>query len=189
MRDYMILAMVRHGQTNFNAQGIIQGRMNNPLNDIGRKQAEQLAEALLEKHEHFDFIASSPLSRALETAYLLSLKLNINKQILVDHQFTERDFYHLDGKHVEDVKHLIRQKNYEYDGYENDKLLIERVTQACYKLSQRYPEGRILFVAHSHVIKALLVHVNPDFYNFATVINNAEVLYFDVSEKSIRLIK
>jgi len=185
----MILAMVRHGQTNFNAEGIIQGRLNNPLNEMGKKQAEQLAEVLIEKNEHFDFIASSPLSRALETAFVLSKKLNIQKPILVDHQFTERDFFHLDGKLVDDVKHLIRQKNYEFDGYENDNLLIKRVTQAVFKLSQTYKDQRVLFVAHSHVIKALLVHVNPEIYSFATVINNAEVLYFDVSDKSIQLIK
>jgi uncharacterized phosphatase len=189
MRDYMILAMVRHGQTNFNAEGIIQGRMNNPLNDIGRNQALSLAQTLIEKNEHFDFIASSPLSRALETAYVISLTMNIDKPILVDHQFTERDFFHLDGKLVEEVKHLVRQKDYQHDGYENDKLLIQRVTNAAYKLNKTYGNQKILFVSHSHVIKALLVYVDPDQYNFATVINNAEVIYFDVSEQTIKRIK
>ena len=75
----MIIAMVRHGQTYFNEKGLVQGRVDNPLNDIGKEQAKILGKQLKEKGETFDMIASSPLSRSLETAYILSKELNISQ--------------------------------------------------------------------------------------------------------------
>ncbi len=61
----MILAMVRHGQTHYNQKGIIQGRIDNPLNENGKHQAKALASFLKTKDLSFDALCSSPLSSAL----------------------------------------------------------------------------------------------------------------------------
>lgn len=60
------LYVVRHGETDWNAQGRIQGGTDIPLNSYGRWQAEQLGMALAETP--FDVIASSDLDRASDTA-------------------------------------------------------------------------------------------------------------------------
>ena len=60
------ICLVRHGQTDWNFQEIIQGREDIPLNEVGKKQASQSAAAL--QAESWDIIISSPLIRAQETA-------------------------------------------------------------------------------------------------------------------------
>lgn len=59
---------LRHGQTNNNKEGRMQGRVDIPLNEVGRAQARCAAQRL--KGIGFDAVYSSPLSRAVETAQL-----------------------------------------------------------------------------------------------------------------------
>ncbi|MBF0859172.1 histidine phosphatase family protein [Gluconobacter sp. LMG 31484] len=63
---------LRHGETDWNRQGLAQGRTDIPLNETGQKQAIEAGEILAgffrDGHRLFDRIVSSPLSRALETA-------------------------------------------------------------------------------------------------------------------------
>lgn len=66
----MLIYIIRHGETNLNLQGRLQGRVDEPLNESGRELAEVTGEAL--KDVPFDLVISSPLSRALETGILAS---------------------------------------------------------------------------------------------------------------------
>ena len=61
----MDLFLLRHGETDENTQGIIQGWMNTDLNEHGREQAQQAAEIF---SEEIDAIYSSDLKRAVQTA-------------------------------------------------------------------------------------------------------------------------
>ncbi len=62
------LILLRHGQTDWNAQHRFQGQEDIPLNDVGRRQADAAREALV--GIELDAVYASPLSRALETARL-----------------------------------------------------------------------------------------------------------------------
>ncbi|MBU1094021.1 MAG: phosphoglycerate mutase family protein [Firmicutes bacterium] len=185
----MILAMVRHGQTYYNAAGIVQGRVNIPLNQTGKKQSRDLANIFTNQEIQFDLIASSPLSRALETAFIISKKMRYNQPIRVEHQFVERDFFHLDELPVGDAMPLVRQKNYKFDGYEDDQLLINRVVSAALKLADAYENKKVLLVTHSHVIKALRVYIDPKKYAFTDLVNNTDVIYFEIIDKQIRIVE
>ncbi len=183
----MILTMVRHGQTYYNNRRLVQGRINNALNETGKKQAKAVAQIL--KAQHFDVISSSPLSRALETAYIISKKLKYKQPIEVLPNFVERDFYHLDGISVDLAMPLIRTKGYRYPGYEHDELLINRVAKQAYELASRYPDDHVLCVAHSHVIKALLVKADPHQFSFADYfLSNGDIITFEVKNKQIKFI-
>ena len=59
-----MLILVRHGRTALNAAGRLQGRIDEPLDDVGRKQAALVAEHV----GPVDVLISSPLRRATETA-------------------------------------------------------------------------------------------------------------------------
>ncbi|MEK6233874.1 MAG: histidine phosphatase family protein [Planctomycetales bacterium] len=62
----MILYCVRHGESAFNAEGRIQGQMDAPLSELGRRQGEAVGKAMASIH--LDAVYSSPLSRAHDTA-------------------------------------------------------------------------------------------------------------------------
>lgn len=66
----MLIYMIRHGQTDWNAEGRMQGQKDIGLNDIGRQQASEngrkLAQILGDRAGDFDFV-SSPLGRTRDT--------------------------------------------------------------------------------------------------------------------------
>ncbi|CEH12763.1 Phosphoglycerate mutase [Ceraceosorus bombacis] len=94
------LLVVRHGETDHNVAGIIQGQIDTDLNVIGRKQAEHVARALRE--ENIDEVYSSPLRRARDTAdAIVQAHPKLNKSAYnywLDDRLMERGFGTLEGK-------------------------------------------------------------------------------------------
>ena len=68
----MKIYLFRHGETDWNKQRRLQGQSDVPLNAFGIELAEKTARALEQEGTVFDRAFSSPLSRALETARILS---------------------------------------------------------------------------------------------------------------------
>ncbi len=78
----LTLYFIRHGQTDWNLEGRLQGRMDKPLNDTGREQAARNGRALsakLGRAEGFDFIAS-PMMRTCETMEIARTQMNLPPQ-------------------------------------------------------------------------------------------------------------
>jgi len=185
----MYLSIVRHGQTAYNASGLVQGRIDIPLNDKGRMQAKALGEQLNENQEHYDIIIASPLSRAYETALIIAQTIHYDRKIQTDPSFVERDFHHLDGTPVEQAMPLVRSKNYQFETYETDQEIIARIKKAALNLETQYPNQSVLLVAHSHVIKALMICADPNKYTFADLIKHLDVIHFEITNGHISVIK
>ena len=185
----MILALVRHGETDQNKLGIVQGRIDNPLNELGQNQAKELGLKLRNEQVKFDHIIASPLIRAKQTASIIQQELNSDIHISFDERFLERDFHHLDGKHVSIAMPFVRTKGYTYEGYEDDIKLVKRISEAVLDLEKRYPNQNILLVTHSHVIKALYVYIDPIRYSFLDIIQNGEIRYFKIQNQKIEVIE
>ena len=90
------LVLVRHGETEWNRIGRVQGRTDIPLNDTGRQQARETAERLRERGDRFDAVVASPLSRAAETARIVADGLDLGAVELVD-ALVERDYGGAEG--------------------------------------------------------------------------------------------
>jgi len=72
----MLLYCIRHGETTYNAEGRIQGQLDTPLSDLGRKQAIAVAKAMAVLP--IELVISSPLSRAFTTAEPLAKALGVD---------------------------------------------------------------------------------------------------------------
>lgn len=82
------LLIVRHGQTEFNLQNIIQGHVDSDLTPLGLRQAECLAERL--ETAGIERIISSDLGRTVQTANIINKRLGL--EIRVDARIRERNY-------------------------------------------------------------------------------------------------
>lgn len=73
----MKLYLIRHGQTDWNIEGKIQGNYDIELNDTGIKQAEEMSTKVLEENYKIKKVYSSKQRRALKTAEILSENINV----------------------------------------------------------------------------------------------------------------
>jgi broad specificity phosphatase PhoE len=92
-RPDMRLILVRHGETAHNAGGFVQGRADNPLNELGLRQAAAVAESL--KHDDIRAVVASPLQRAYETAAAIATEHGLAVQVEPD--LAEMDVGEMDG--------------------------------------------------------------------------------------------
>ena len=94
----MNIYMIRHGETDWNREGRRQGRTDIPLNNTGRMQIQQTAWLLSRICEGVDCVISSPLSRAMESAEILSAALGRDvRDILVEPLLIECSFGKTEG--------------------------------------------------------------------------------------------
>ena len=90
----MKIWITRHGQTELNLKKLMQGRVDEPLNDTGRNQAKA-ARAQIGDIK-FDAVFASPLDRAVETASILG---GVDRsQVITDDRIIETDFGKYDMK-------------------------------------------------------------------------------------------
>ena len=89
-RFAMVFYLVRHGQTDWNNKGKIQGHSDIPMNETGLVQINKLADNMAKANLHFDRIISSPLCRARNTAEIIAEKTGFDKDIVIDEMFIER---------------------------------------------------------------------------------------------------
>lgn len=74
------LYFVRHGETDWNAEGRLQGQRDIPLNDLGRVQAEEVGAIVARLEPRFEDLAywASPLGRARETMEIMRARLGLH---------------------------------------------------------------------------------------------------------------
>lgn len=98
-----MILLVRHGETDDNARGVVQGWLDTPLNDRGREQARALAEALARgDHGPVGEIYTSHLSRAAETAAIIGAVLGLEPH--VDERFAESRRGEWEGRAMADIE-------------------------------------------------------------------------------------
>src|ERR1041385_1316907 len=76
MNNCATFYLIRHGQTDWNKEHLLQGIVDNVLNEAGERQAKELAKTL--HHVHFDLAFSSDLLRAKRTAEIILLEKKVH---------------------------------------------------------------------------------------------------------------
>ena len=132
------LLLVRHGETDWNADGRLQGHTDRPLSDYGRRQARELAGAL--EGEELEAIYSSDLARARETAEIVGERLGL--PVVVDPDLRATDWGTWEGLTA------VERDLVEFVG-EPTEAHQERILGALRRISERHRgEGRVLVVTH-----------------------------------------
>lgn len=151
MRTITTICLVRHGQTDWNALGKLQGQTDIPLNELGKIQARQCGE-FLSKETSWDVIISSPLKRARETADIISQ--NIEVPVIEKMEFIEKNFGVAEGMTAAERESAFVDK--EYPGQENQESLRNRLMNGLQEIQKEYPEKKVILVAHGAVIHFIL---------------------------------
>lgn len=157
------IGLVRHGLTDWNALGKIQGQTDIPLNDIGRKQAGLLAERLKQEQHPFHAVVSSGLQRAEETAQIIANHLNIPLLQSVD-GLRERAYGLAEGTTPEERAQRWGDDWRQLDlGQESDEELQKRSYQTLNQIADQYQGQNILLVTHGGWLAQLFkVILGPD---------------------------
>ena len=152
----MKLIFIRHGQTDSNLANLINGLNEEPLNEKGIRQATELMEKL---DINYDFIMSSPLLRAKQTAEIINSN---NKKISIDNRIQERDAGSLTLTKVPDDEsdwwNYNPQKDYKEA--ESVKKVINRVYDFINEIKDRYHDKEIIVVTHGGVLKCVYTYFN-----------------------------
>lgn len=147
----MRLALIRHGQTDWNLRGLMQGRTDIPLNATGRAQAEAAA-ARIDPTE-WDLVVSSTLGRARETASILARTLDL--PIAGEYEdLVEQDFGAAEGTLVTEIDE--RWPGREFPGKEPEDEVGPRGVRALERIATEHPGARVLAVAHGTLIRHVL---------------------------------
>ncbi len=160
--------VIRHGQSLWNVEQRWQGRADIDLSEHGLAQARAAAAKL----GGFDFIASSTLRRALDTATIIAEHHGVGP-VHADERLCETHVGPWEGLTVQEIEanwpgYLAARRK--PDGFESDDSIMDRMSSALIELSQHCDGGTGMIVSHSGVIRTmrhLLEVPNPRLANLS----------------------
>ncbi len=159
------LILIRHGETDWNAEQRIQGHLDVPLNELGRAQAEAIGQRFGD--EAVDVLISSDLSRAMQTMQPIANACGL--AVLSDSRLRERSLGVLEGLFYEEAQRKMpqmldvfrsRQIDAPLDGGESLRAFAGRVIAALTALAETHKSKRIVAVTHGGVLDAAHRHAN-----------------------------
>ena len=161
MGEFMIIYILRHGQTVNNEKHILQGQTNTELNDTGKTQAAEVRKLLETKEIAFDRIYCSPLIRTMQTGEIATGRSRedfiIDKRIIEIGLGTweERPFASLTEVEVEGFMRPTSEDLHP-EGGESFRQVIDRVSEFYEDLKKTENDDTVLVVSHGCAIHAML---------------------------------
>jgi probable phosphoglycerate mutase len=160
------LCIVRHGETDWNNAGILQGWFDIPINELGRTQAYELAKSFV--GAGFVAVWTSPLVRASETSEIIATVLNLPPP--THHEgLKERNFGVIQGVPKSELAELnplllqqIQRRNpsAHFEGGETMDEFAERVLSALRDIGACHRGDRVLVITHGWVMDVVTRHMN-----------------------------
>ena len=151
------LILIRHGETDWNVQGRFQGQIDVPLNALGQRQAQRMAERMA--RERGDVLYCSDLLRTRQTAEPVAQKLQL--QAAPDADLREQHFGILEGLSFDEVQTRHPRQLADWLLYDPDYALPEgesvrsfhaRVVGAVQALAARHAGQTLAVVTHGGVL-------------------------------------
>ena len=176
----MKLYAARHGETQWNAQNKVCGRIDLPLTEKGRTQGEALTEkaVLLD----IDLILSSPMLRARQTAALVAEKCGV--PVIIDDRLIEQAYGIYEGVDRKNPDFLAnkRQFAYRYPGGESMMDVAHRVYGLLDEVKGKYCGKNVLLVCHGGVCRVIRTYfedmTNEEYFQYSE--ENATVRAYEL---------
>lgn len=158
----MYIYLLRHGETAWNLEERLQGRTDIPLNATGKSQISYAATVLGQLNPVPELIISSPLTRARESAEIVSAQLSLPKSgIRIEPLLTERHFGAGEGMTL--AERTARYPGDHYPGMEAIEDLLQRANSAFYNIVNTFSDRQsILLVSHGALLYAMLTAITED---------------------------
>jgi probable phosphoglycerate mutase len=187
------VCVARHGETDWNIVGILQGWIDVEINDQGRRQAFEMAAAFADLG--FACIYSSPLRRALETAEIIGRALRLAPPRCLD-GLKERNFGAIQGipkAELADLNPILLQQILKrnpaciFEQGESMDEFADRVLAALMSIAATSPGKRVLVITHGWVMDVITRHIHhqPRSAILGMKRKNGESLWLAVSSDSI----
>lgn len=179
--------LIRHGQTDWNVAGKIQGHADIPLNETGKAQAQKVAQFLKKKQATLAALYSSDLQRAHQTAHEISQIFAL--EIILTADLREGYFGKLQG--------LTKQERLDLYGTMTDEELPEKVgaeprnkvvarTLNClYSIVQKHKEQYIAVVTHGWLLDSLLTHLGHNMADLPALTNESITTFIWYEDRQI----
>ena len=181
----MKLYIVRHGQSEWNAEHWVCGSTDAPLTEKGHAQAAETAAMIAEIHkEHpIDLIIASPLQRALDTGRAIQAACG-GIPLIIDERIKEIDFGESEGLSTRDQDFQNRKAQFPYVHGEGESMLrfVHRIYSFLDDIKVRYADKTVLLACHNGIARAAYSYVhsmtNEEFMGY--IVKNASVIEYDL---------
>jgi broad specificity phosphatase PhoE len=154
-----VVYLARHGESDWNAANRFQGHSDRPLTDLGRRQAERLAEELAAAAS-LSAIYSSPLRRALETATIVGARLGLEPVELEGLREVDVGCWaglsrtEVERRYPEAFRRWLDGGEGWEDG-ESYAAMATRVLDAVHRIAEAHADEELLVVSHGGPIRAV----------------------------------
>ncbi|KAE7999581.1 hypothetical protein FH972_003992 [Carpinus fangiana] len=178
---YAEIIVVRHGETEWNVDGRIQGHLDVELNDAGRQQAAAVADRL-SREPNISVVYSSDLKRALDTAQIIATSC-CGLEVIKEPDLRERHLGDLQGLVLREAAKISSKAykaflNHKTDqelpgGGESLDQLYERCTSSLERIGRKHKGERVVVVTHGGVIRTLYKKACPNGRSGGKVLNTS----------------
>lgn len=166
----MLIALMRHGQTDWNLHGRVQGRTDIPLNDTGRNQVRDAATAIRTSDTQWASVTSSPLARARESAEIAATVLNL--PLLAAHEgLIEQHYGEAEGVDISQLE--ARWPDRRIPGGETPSQVRSRALRTLDELAEQHEGTPLIAVTHGAYVRRLVATLLDIDYQEAPRIENA----------------
>ena len=146
---------IRHGQTVWNVENKICGATDSPLTEYGREQAKKTGQKILTEGVKADKILCSPLSRAADTARLISEMTGIPYRVeprLIEQNFGKWESTPRDGKDFKKAKEFFACS---HEGGESTLRLAQRIYNLLDEIKAESDKKTYILVAHNGIARVV----------------------------------
>jgi broad specificity phosphatase PhoE len=160
------LYLIRHGETDWNLSGHWQGHADVPLNAVGKRQADLLAQRLRRERTRFNVLYSSDLARAYQTAWVISEAVGVPVEMLPALREIDLGIWsgltreQIRARHPVEFALLEQGQDVPRGGAETLAALRRRVVEVIEAMMAQHSGETLAFVTHGGPVRMFIAHAS-----------------------------